>query len=183
MRTPLLSLFLSSLLLCSACSDDTTQKDSGTQDIGTPASCGTSAYLPADSAVGDFKKGTIKAADTGKRLDDLIDGGSEKYKTNNFKCMVQVIYESGSKSYEIKVWLFDQTDATGASGAYTASGSGSFTDITPTVGDASREDLTLPLDYLADMRKGQYLARVQIDDNSAKDDGRAMIKAIASKLP
>ena len=188
MRYPTLLLMLASLLLCGACSDDGTTTDSGgpdlTVDSGPPASCGTSAYLPADSTVGDFKQeAQPKAADTGKRLDDLIDGGSEKYKNNKFKCMVEVVYASATKSYKIKVWLFDQTDTAGATGAYTASGSAGFTDITPTVGDASREDLTLPLDYLADMRKGQYLARVQIDDNTSATDGQAMIKAIAAKLP
>jgi len=185
---------LSCLLLTWAlvgCSDDDlgTKLDGGgggadkgaTVDQST-AKCGTSAFLPADSAVGAYKvKGTPKAAATNKQLDDLINGGSEKYKTNKFSCMVEAFYTSGAMTAQ--VWIFDQTDKTGAEGAYKATTSSDNTDITPTIGDASRENLKLLADYLGFMRKGKYLARVSIDDLTAKADGQALLKASAGAMP
>ncbi len=182
----LVSLLLIPCLI--ACSDD---DNSGAADVGVdktvidaaPATCGTSAFLPADSAVGNLKqKGTPKIADTGKLLDLLINGGSEKYKTNKFTCMVEASYADATNGYTAQVWIFDQTDKTGAEGAYKATSSSDYTDISPTIGDASNENLKLLADYVGYMRKGKYVARVSIDDLTAKADGQAMLKAIAGLI-
>jgi len=179
-------------LFALACSDDDKGNNNGTIDGGgpdqavadmTPAKCGTSAVLPADSAVSGYKKkGAHKAAATGKQLDLLINGGSEKYKTNNFSCMVEAYYTDATGKITAKVWIFDQTDATGAAGAFAKVVSSDYTDITPTVGDASKENLKLLVDYEAFMRKGKYLAHVSIDDKTKSADGQAFLKAIAGKL-
>lgn len=176
------------LLALSACSDDTAAgRDLGLPDKSadqTQASCATSAFLPADAAVGDFKqKGKPQAAATGQQLDNLINGGSEKYKQNKFLCMVQAVYESTAKSASMKVWIFDQTDATGAEGAYKASAHPDDTATATTIGDASRENLKYLTDYTADMRKGRYLARVVLDVKTASADGLAMLSAIVKAMP
>ena len=184
----------------SACSDDTDSKqDKGTTtkqdkgvadkalaDQGPVATCGTSKYLPADKAVGDFTRdGAVKAAADGKGLQVLINGGSEKYEKNKFNCMVLAKYKSATVKHTVEVWLFDQTDAAGNKAAYDASKHPDDVDITPVIGDAARENSKLLFDYTADMRLGQHLARIKIDDKAEKGDGpkflEAILKAIKSK--
>jgi len=175
------------LALAAGCSDDTSVGDSAVAPDSSvdsaPAFCDTSAFLPGDSVVGDFVvKGTPKAAANAAALNLLINGGSVKYSDNKFVCMVEAFYTSATKSYQIKVWIFDQTNNTGATAAYTATGNASFSNITPTIGDTSRENLKLPLDYMADVIKGKYLIRVQSDDPAAHADGLAMLKAIVALI-
>ncbi len=175
------------LALTLGCSDDSGAPDRGAPDAGQDTagpSCDATTYLPQDGAVGDFKlTASPGVAADGKQLEALIDGGSEKYKQNSFSCMTEAIYGSGTASYQIKVWLFNQTDTAGAAAAYTATDNSSFTATATTYGDASRENLKLPLDYMADMRKGKYLARVQVDDPAGAADGLKMVQAIAAALP
>ncbi len=198
MRPALITILLFTL---TACSDDTdVKKDSGPSnpeasvdksvpketapaDLST-AKCGTKALLPADATIGDFKLDKVEAAADAKGLQALINGGSEKYEKNKFKCMVKAVYKSPTKTkkYTIEVWLFDQTDAAGAKAAYDASKHPDDADITPTIGDASRENLKLLFEYTADMRKGQYLARIKIDDKTAKADGPLTLKEIAKAI-
>ena len=186
------------VLALAACSDDADpDKDTGpAKDITvtdktvtdktvadkSTATCETKKLLPADSSVGDFKLDKVEAAQNSKELQALINGGSEKYEKNKFKCMVKATFKSITKKYIIEIWLFDQTDAAGAKAAYDASKNSDDADITPTIGDASRENLKLPFDYSADMRLGQYLARIKIDDNTAKADGPLALKAIETLI-
>ena len=178
------------LLTTAACSDSV-DTDGGlvadkaiAADTGKPATCGTSAYLPADGKIGDFKRtASPKAAANGKQLKDLIDGGSEKYEKNSFVCMSLVSYASATTSYKIEIWLFDQTDAAGAKAAYAATKHPDDADLSPTVGDASRQNSKLLFEYTADMIKGKYLARVKVDDKKGAADGLAAIKAVAANLP
>lgn len=193
MRTlspPALAAALALLLgLTAACSDDTTGgQDFGAPDRGTadaaPPTCGTTAYLPADSAVGDFKQSAaVKVAATGKQLQDLINGGSEKYQKNGFSCMALAVYQSASASHGVEVWLFDQGSAAGAKAAFEATKNPDDTPISPTLGDESRENKKLLAEYTADMRKGRYLARVKIDDKTGAADGPKVLKVIADALP
>ena len=182
-------------LALAACSDDTDpQKDAAVADKAviadkapadsSTASCDTKKLLPADGTVGDFKLDKVEAAVNGKELQALINGGSEKYEKNSFKCMVKSTYKSTSatKKYLIEIWIFDQTDAAGAKAAYVASKHSDDADISPTIGDASRENLKLLYDYTADMRQGKYLARIKIDDKAAKADGPVALKAIEALI-
>ena len=180
-------LSLPALVLIS-CSDD----DKGDPaDIGvdqavadmTVATCGTSAFLPADGKVSGYKqKSTPKAAATGAQLNLLINGGSEKYKTNKFSCMVEAFYTDAGGKITAQIWIFDQTDAAGATGAFTAVISTDYTDITPALGDAGKENLQLLADYLGLVRKGKYVVRVSLDDKAKAANGRALLKAIADML-
>ncbi len=190
------SVFLSVLLVFSlaGCSDDTDSKqdkgtlaDSGAADKAkaadqSSASCGTKKLLPADAAVGDFKLDKVEAAANGKGLQALINGGSEKYEKNKFSCMVKATFKSATKKHSVEIWLFDQTDAGGAKAAYDASKHPDDADITPTIGDASRENAKLLFEYTADMRLGKYLARVKIDDKAAKADGPLALKAMETLI-
>lgn len=181
-------------LALAGCSDDTDSK----QDKGTPAdsgaadkakaadqstaTCGTQKLLPADGTVGDFKLDKMEAAADGKGLQALINGGSEKYEKNKFACMVRATFKSATKKHGIEIWIFDQTDAAGAKAAYDASEHSDDADISPTIGDASRENAKLLFEYTADMRLGKYLARVKIDDKAAKADGPTALKAMETLI-
>jgi len=189
-----------SLALCCAlawgCSDDDNdKKDTGTtkldggqkQDTGG-APCTVTDLLPADDAVGDYKKGTPKTAKDSTSLTDLINGGADKYFNNNFNCMTRVIYTSAAQAWDLEVWLFDQGDTTGASGAYTATAiTGVDVDITPTIGDASRENVNAVGGvYTGYARKGKYLVRIfaenKADASAGKDDVQAMLKAVTGAV-
>ena len=179
---------MSALVLVSCSDDDKVNADMGTgadkaiADI-TAATCGTSAALPADGKVSGYKlKGTAKVAATGTDLNLLINGGSEKYKTDESTCMVEAFYTDAAGKLTAQVWIFDQTDAAGATGAFTSVISGDYTDISPAVGDAGKENLNLLADYVGIMRKGKYVVRVSLDDKSKSADGQAFLKEIASAL-
>jgi hypothetical protein len=193
MKTVYACILILSLAL-GACSDDTdTTKDKGTPvdssvadkakavDQST-ATCGTKKLLPADGTVGDFKLDKVEAAADAKGLQALINGGSEKYEKNKFTCMVKATFKSASKKHGIEIWLFDQTDAAGATAAYDASKHPDDADISPTIGDASRENAKLLFEYTADMRLGKYLARVKIDDKAAKADGPTTLSAMEKTI-
>jgi hypothetical protein len=189
MKRLIVLLSIPALVLVS-CSDDDKGNgadmgngaDQAVADI-TVATCGTSAALPADDKVSGYKlKGTAKVAATGKDLDLLINGGSEKYKTNKFTCMVEAFYTDATGKLTAQVWIFDQTDAAGATGAFTLVTSGDYTDISPAVGDAGKENLKLLADYVGIIRKGKHVARVSLDDKSKSADGQAFLKEIASAL-
>jgi hypothetical protein len=164
-----------------ACSDD---GDKPTADAA-PAPCSSIALLPADNAVGDFtREGTPQEASTEKGLFDLIDGGAEKYIQNKWVCLAMVSYKSATAAHTLEARLFDQTDAAGATAAYTATGSVDDVDITPVIGDAARGHENAVSDlYQADMRKGKYLARVIADKAAGKDDALSLLKAIAAAVP
>jgi hypothetical protein len=174
------------LALGLGCSDDSKQqKDNGptpdlSKDTG-PKVCGATSLLPADSAVGDYKKDTPQVATTPKELDDLIDGGSEKFINNKFNCMAWVKYSSTAASASVDIKLFDQTDAAGAQAAYGIVGTG-YTDITPVVGDAAKESV-LVSSYAAVMRKGKHIAQVEAKPKTAQADAVALLKALAGLLP
>jgi hypothetical protein len=182
-RVPLLfalCLAVGLAALAAGCSDDDGEK---------PPECVADTLLPADGAVGDLKaSGTAKTALNKKALEDLINGGSEKYTANRFACLALLTYTSAAKGYkDFEVRLFDQTDAAGAQAAYKASAPVGAVDISPTIGDASREDVnTVARVYTGGMRKGKYVARVQAEDaadpNNAKADVQAMLKAIAAAI-
>jgi len=170
------------LLALAACSDDNGKTpDQGPADQG-PAACTAKAQLPANGAVGDFNQ--QKAPDLAANLTDLtalIDGGSEKYtQGGKFVCMAWVKYASGTKAHTLEAWLFDQTDASGAEGAYTNTKNPDDQNLSPVIGDAARGHENAISDiYQADMRKGQYLIRVIADKVAGKDDAVAMLIAIA----
>jgi hypothetical protein len=182
MRKTTFVLF-STLLACGvlACSDDS---EKPTPDAaGTP--CSSTALLPADNAVGDFTRdGAPQEADTEKKLFDLINGGAEKYTQNKWVCLAMVSYKSATAAHTIEARLFDQTDAAGATAAYTATGTVDDVDITPVIGDAARgHENTVSDLYQADMRKGKYLARVLADKAAGKDDALSLLKATAAAVP
>jgi hypothetical protein len=186
----LLWLALFATLAAAGCSDDSggkkdakTSTDTSAVDQGA-ATCGTTAYVPADSKVGDFKQESSKVAADGKTLQVLIDGGSTKYEYNKFKCMTRVVYASATKTtYKIEVWLFDQTDSSGAQAAYKATATGDETALTTTLGDESRENLKLVAEYTTDSRKGQYLCHIIADDKTGQTDALAFLSATIKALP
>jgi hypothetical protein len=182
----ILALLLA-LTLVGGCSDDTSnpQVDKGPPKTETQQlSCNTMGLLPTDKSVGDYtRKATPDIAANATSLQALIDGGSEKYSQNKFICMVQAFYTSTTSGAEIKIWVFDQTDAAGATAAMTAAVSPVFTDITPTIGDASKEDTTLPAAYVAFARKGKTLARVEANKKTANTDAQSLLKAIITAAP
>jgi hypothetical protein len=188
----ILALLLATALV-GACSDDTSKTvDKGPSKVdtkvggtdGTTKTCSTSSLLPADKSVSDYtKKAAADVANDATSLQALIDGGSEKYSQNKFVCMVQAIYASTTSSSEITVWIFDQTDAAGATAAMTAAVSATSTDLTPTVGDASKEDTTLVSGYVAFARKNKTLVRVSANKKAVSADAQALLKAIIAAAP
>lgn len=204
-KTLLTALALTAMVaLCVACSDDDTSNtnnnngnnnnnnnsavDQGVADTGPaadsgPRVCDTTALLPADNAVGDFaRSGQVQVAVNGKQLQDLINGGSEKYEKNSFKCMSLATYASATKKHKVEVWLFNQTGAAGAAAAYKATEHPDDQAISPAVGDAARENTKLLFEYTADLRKGAYVARVKIDDKAGAADGPLFLKALAAAI-
>jgi hypothetical protein len=200
LRTRSSLLVALSLALCCAlalgCSDDDTdKKDTGTTkldgggklDTGG-AACTVTDLLPADDAVGDFKKGTPETAKDSKSLTDLINGGADKYFKNSFNCMTKVSYTSATQAWDLEVWLFDQGDTAGATGAYTDTAiPGVDADITPTIGEASRENInTVAGVYTGYARKDKYLVRIfaenTADATAGKDDVQAMLKAVVGAI-
>lgn len=192
--TALLALALCCALAAGCSDDDNGKKDTGTtpKDGGADKggkTCTAKDLLPADNTVGDFKQqATPQTAADSKSLTDLINGGSDKYFNNRFACLALVVYGSVAKSWDLEVWLFDQTDSVGADGAYKATAiSGVDADITPTIGDASRENVnTVAGVYTGYARKGKYLARIfaenKPDATAGKDDVQAMLKAIVAAI-
>jgi hypothetical protein len=165
------------------CSSDTKQKDSSIPPKETgPKTCTATAYLPADGKLGDYKQQDLQIATNGKELDDLIDGGSEKFKDNKFSCLSWVKYASAGKAVSIDIRLFDQTDSGGATAAYGLVGT-TYVDITPVIGDAAKDDTTLPTTYAAVMRKGKFLAQVTANKKDAQADATEVVKGIAAALP
>jgi len=177
-------------LLIAGCSDDSAKTDTGAgssdKSVTAEAStgtCGTSAFAPADGTVADYTKGTPKVATTAKELQDLIDGGSEKYSNNQFACMVQVVYTNSTKGVTLEAWIFDQTNAAGAEAAMTAALSADDTELTPKIGDASKENTKLLSNYTVIMRKGQYVGRILASKKDASADAVALLTAIAGAMP
>lgn len=178
--------------VAAGCSDDsegTPDKGPGISDGGadtTGGACSARPLLPADSAVGDFTGvAGAQVASTPKQLNDLINGGSEKYtQKGKFVCMAWVEkYTSTTKSYTIDVRVFDQTDVQGATDAYDDTVHPDDQDITPTIGDAYRgHENAIAGTYGADMRKGKYLVRVQASSKDGKADVGAMIQAVADAI-
>jgi hypothetical protein len=179
-----------SLLLGAGCSDekkpnpDSKIVADGPQKVdGGNKTCGTTAHLPANGKVGDYQQSQApEVATNSQQLFDLIDGGAEKYLQNKFVCMTKAKYASAAKSINIDVWLFDQTDAAGATAAMTAATSAGETPTAPVIGDASVENLGLTFGYQATMRKGKYLARVITEKKEGKDDALALLTQIAGAL-
>jgi hypothetical protein len=183
LRTKLCAL----LLGLGACSDDTKPK----ADLASPPkeaavkSCPTSAFLPADAKVGDYKQdGAPQVATNGIELKALIDGGSEKYEQNSFLCMVLAKYKSASKGVSAELWVFDQTDAAGADAAMKAVLTPDDADLAPTIGDASKENVKLPFGYTAIMRKQRYLGRAVLADKKAEGsaDASSLLREIAAAI-
>ncbi len=160
------------------------KKDSGTCHIdGGGRACGAGTFLPASDAIDDFKnEGSVKGATNSCELELLIDGGAEKYSQNKFNCMVLAKYKSVTKSIAVDAWIFDQTDNQGAEGAYQLVGTLDDTPLTPTLGDASQENLKLPFSYTATMRKGKYVVRIFVDKKEGKNEGMAFLKNIESAI-
>jgi hypothetical protein len=190
-RNQLMSMLLAGLLL-GACSDDNGQKsDNGstkTDGGGTGAcedtkTCGTTDLLPADNAVGDYaKKGAPRVAADAACLQQLIDGGSVKYEQNKFACVSVVTYASAADSAEIEVWAFDQTDAAGAQAAMDLAAA-NMTDLGPTLGEASKEDVSLPSTYMAFARKGKTLVRVLANKKTSRDAAINLMSEIIAAAP
>jgi hypothetical protein len=177
---PVLSV---TLALGLGCSSDTNQKDSSVPPKETgPKACTATAYLPANAKVGDYKQQDLQIATNAKELDDLIDGGSEKFINNKFSCLSWVLYASSAKGVTIDIRLFDQTDSAGATEAYKLVGT-TYVDMSPVVGDAAKEDTTLPTTYAAIMRKGKFLAQVTATKKDAQADATEVVKGIAAALP
>lgn len=183
------------LALAGGCSDDsnggpTPDTGGGKADKGggagdAPKSCSATPLLPADNAVGDFAQdGSPQQARDLTELTALINGGAEKYtQTNKFACMAWVKYKSGTQSHTLEVRLFDETDQAGADAAYQATQNPDDQDITPAIGDAARghENVVSGI-YQADMRKGQYLARIIADQTAGEYDALEMLRAIAGAI-
>jgi hypothetical protein len=177
------------LTLGLGCSDDTKQpqNDKGptadlkvSKDTG-PKTCSATSLLPADNTVSDYKKDTPQIATTAKELNDLIDGGSEKFSDNKFVCMAWVKYTSTTASSSVDVKLFDQTDAAAVQAVYGIVGT-TYTDISPVIGDAAKESV-LVSSYAAVMRKGKYIAQIEAKPKTAQADAVSLLKALAAALP
>lgn len=177
-------------LALAACSDDNGSKTDGkvpdsTVQSDAPVVCTVDALLPKNNTVGDFvEDGAPQTADNLTALTALIDGGSEKYtQGGKFVCMALQKYKSATKTHGLELWLFDQTDTAGATAAYANTSNPDDQDLTPTIGDASRgHENAIAGIYQADMRKGQYLARVIADAVAGKDDALALLTALASAI-
>jgi hypothetical protein len=190
--TKLLPLLVATLLP-GACSDDSTapQLDKSLPKAemtvghdGATKTCSTAALMPADKAVGDYtRKAAPESANDVAALQAIVDGGSEKYSQNKFVCMSRAYYDSVAIGAEVELWVFDQTDAAGAQAAMDIAVSG-LTDLTPVIGDASKEDLTVVGGYLAFARsKGRTLARVYANKKTARDDAVALLKLVLTAAP
>jgi hypothetical protein len=190
-------LLLAAVLLAAGCSDDNgTKPDSavtpdgpggadGPEQTDGPAACQVTSLLPADNAVGDFvMDGSPQTAANLTELTALINGGSEKYtQGGKFVCMALATYKSATQSHSLELWLFDQTDTAGAEAAYTATAHPDDQDTSPVIGDASRgHDNAIADVYQADMRKGQYLARVIADAIAGKDDAINLLRTVAGGI-
>jgi len=176
-----------SLLAPAGCADSGQTHDNRAFDQGaadaSPRVCDATALLPGDNAVGDFvREGAVKVAVTAKQLQDLIDGGSDKYEKNHFKCMSLVRYRSASRTHRVEVWVFNQTDAAGARAAYEATRDPDDVALSPPLGDAARENKKLLFEYTADLRKGAHLVRVKIDQKQGAPDGPRFLKAVAQAM-
>ena len=183
------------IVLCvvgTGCSNDSPTQS--TSDLGTNKPtcqmdggqrlCATSSFLPANGKVEDFKKESDDQIATNScELQALIDGGAEKYEKHKFQCMTLAKYASAAKTIKITVWLFDQTDPSAAGAAYEEIGTADNTATAPSIGDASEENLKLPFDYLANMRKGKYLARVFVDKKEGQKEGIQLLQEIATAIP
>jgi hypothetical protein len=146
-----------------------------------PPGCGIDALMPADGAVLDYAvDGTPQKALDEQALFDLIDGGGVKYTQNGFVCMVVADFASLSESAVVTLWIYDQGTIAGAQGAWDATSSPTYTDLTPTVGDASREDLTLPFNYAADARVDRFLVQLTTDPKTARDSTVSLMQAAVS---
>ena len=173
------------LVLASACSGD---DNGGKQDSGGTDStqvCSSVALMPADSAVGDFKR--ENAPQVARNLTDLtalIDGGADKYtKGGKFICMALTKYISSTKTHTLELWIFDETDQAGAQATYDDTEHPDDTDLSPTIGDAARgHDNTVSDSYTADFRKGRYLVRLTADKVAGKSDALELLKAVATAI-
>lgn len=188
-----LALLLLILLLgLVACSSDDGDKKADSKVGGTDAgagdtakSCGATALLPADNAVKDFTQdGAAKTASDLTALTDLINGGAEKYtESGKFVCMALVTYKSATESHTLELWLFDQTDSDGATTAYTNTENPDDKPLSPMIGDDARgHENPVAGIYQADMRKGQYLARVTAKPAAGQADAEALLTALASAI-
>ncbi len=183
-------------MLFAACSDDDPieQRDTGTtqadaaqplqeqgvaQEQGATPTCSVTDLLPTD-VQGYTPTDAPLVATNAKELQDIVNGGSEKYENNKYKCMAEVFFASAGT--ELKVWFFDQTDTAGATAAYDAVGTGTETVTDPVIGDACKEDLTLPLNYTAFMRKGQYLVLISANKKDANVVSLALMEALAGAI-
>jgi hypothetical protein len=185
----LLSPLLGALLIWGACSDDSTPPvadKAGTGDAGVcddSKTCSTTGLLPADNKVGDYqKKSAPRVAVNGACLQQLINGGSVKYEQNKFTCVSVVTYASATAATEVEVWAFDQTDQAGAQAAMDLAAQ-NLTELAPTIGDASKEDATLPGTYLAFARKGKTLVRVLASKKTGRDGALSLLGEVIAAAP
>ena len=151
---------------------------------GGSATCSLDATsLPADGAVGDYAlSGGVTQADTSQQLYDLIDGAGDRFTSAGFLCLRQGKYTSSGGGADITVSIYDQGSVGGAAAVYDAYATGSLVPLTPTRGDASSEDTSLPLNYEATMRAGRYFVDVVGDSPQSRDSALALLDAVLARL-
>lgn len=91
-------------------------------------------------------------------LERLIRTSAEFYRPYGFSCMTLARYASAIKKTEIEVWIFDQTNVSGAASTMNAF---SGTDLIPTIGDESKGYI-IPDGYIVRARKGKIVIYVII---------------------
>jgi hypothetical protein len=139
------------------------------------------ADLPADNAVGDYVlSGAATQADSAQQLYDLIDGAGDRYLSAGFLCLRSGTYSSPGGGPDITVSIYDQGTAGGATAVYDAYATSGEQPLTPTRGDASRENM--PLNYQAYLRAGRIFVDVVADSPQSRDSAVAMLDAVLAGL-
>jgi hypothetical protein len=147
---------------------------------GDRATCSLgAAALPADGTVGDYAlNGGVTQADTAQQLYDLIDGAGDRYTSAGFVCLRSGRYSSTGGAADITVSIYDQGSTSGATAVYDAYATSGQGALSPTRGDASRENTSLPLNYEAYMRVGRIFVDVVGDSPQSRDSAIAMLDAV-----
>ena len=151
---------------------------------GDGATCSIGAgSLPAAGAVGDYAlNGAVVQADDAQQLYALIDGAGDRYTSAGFVCLRSGKLSSPGGGADITVSIYDQGTASGATAVYDAYATSGQSALTPTRGDASTENTSLPLNYQAYMRVGRLFVDVVADSPQSRDSAVAMLDAVLTGL-
>jgi hypothetical protein len=171
------------LVLVAACSTPSSTKSDGANGDAAPTCSIPASILPADSAVGDYTlSGAATQVDSAQQLYDLIDGGADRHLSAGFVCLRSGRYSSPGGLADIAVSIYDQGTTSGATAVYSAYSTSGQRPLTPTLGDASTEDTSLPLNYRAFMRIGRFFVDIIADSPQGRTSTIAMLEAVLANI-